>query len=123
MSGLNIKLYDQIEQLSSTFKHARPFEHIVIDDFLSEELCRKLLEEFPSFNDTLAIDENGRVGGKSVHEKVSGLGEAYKELDHLASSNKLIAWVSQLTGIPDLIYDSYQCLFCLIQPVKRAYCR
>jgi len=45
----NLKLIDKdvLTNAAQSFTNAQPFKHIVIDDFLSEEACRKMMEQFP----------------------------------------------------------------------------
>ena len=107
IKGLNPALLDQAQSLQSDFVNAHPFEHIVIDDFLDNALCEGLLRDFPGFDKKLAINENGEIGGKSVHEKVRGLGQPYQILDSMASSSAFRQWISELTAIPKLQYDAH----------------
>jgi hypothetical protein len=89
----------------STFSSARPFPHVVLDDFLSPTFCRQLLEEFPRFNPKYAVDENGAIGGKATHSDVCSIGPAYQKLDELIQSRAFLDLLSGVTGIPDLLYD------------------
>ena len=107
MKGLNPQLFDQAQTLQPNFVDAHPFEHIVIDDFLDPELCESLLQQFPAFDEKLAMNENGEIGGKAVHEKVRSLGDAFEQIDSLASSEGFRQWVSELTAIPELQYDEF----------------
>ncbi|WP_395374871.1 2OG-Fe(II) oxygenase [Marinicella sp. W31] len=107
IKGLNPALLNQAQALQPDFVNAYPFEHIVIDDFLDEDLCEGLLQDFPNFDKKLAINEDGAIGRKSVHEKVCGLGASYQTLDTMAASAAFRDWVSQLTAIPELQYDEH----------------
>ena len=107
MKGLNPELLNQADKLQPQFINAQPFEHIVVDNFLTPELCEGLLQEFPGFDEKLAVNENGEIGRKSVHEKVRSLGRSYECLDDLAASDEFRQWVSTVTAIPNLQYDPY----------------
>lgn len=37
--------------LKASFKKAKPYKHVVIDNFLKEEVADQLLREFPSLQD------------------------------------------------------------------------
>jgi hypothetical protein len=104
---LNQSSIDGLSRFTSEFAHNKPFKHLVIDDFFKPEFTQRMLDEFPSFDDKLAMNENGEVGRKAVHEKVTGIGPAYKQLDELARSEEFREYVAKLTGIENLIYDPY----------------
>lgn len=94
-----------VEALARDFRGAAPFRHVVIDDFLDAGLAERLLSEFPGFDPARAVNEDGVVGNKSVHERLRGLGPAYAAFDDMARSPRFLALVSAITGIPDLLYD------------------
>jgi hypothetical protein len=89
------------------FQSARPFRHVVIDDFLEPGLAAQLLAGFPPFDAAHARNEDGRVGGKAVIEGIRALGPAYAALDALVKGEAFLGFVSQLTGIPGLLYDPH----------------
>lgn len=93
------------EPLRQAFRSADFYPHVVIDNFFSESLCQRLLDEFPEYSTEHALNESGNVGLKAVREKVRGLGPAYVELDDFARSKDFLSLMTDLTGIPDLLYD------------------
>jgi len=101
------KVIEGADALRQRFQGARPFRHLVIDDFLEGDFCRGLLEQFPAFDEQLAINENGEVGGKAVHERVGELGGHYAAMDDLVRSAGFRGLIERMTGIPDLLYDEY----------------
>src|SRR6187455_1715997 len=86
--------------LARQFQHAQPFRNIVIDGFLEPGFAARLLAEFPAFDAGRAINEMGALGGKSVHERIRGLGPAYARLDDLIKGKDFLELVSGITGIP-----------------------
>lgn len=92
---------------AEAFAHARPFRHVAIDHFFSDQMLADLVTNFPPFDEELAINENGVVGGKAVHEKITGLGPAWMKLDELVKGQEFRDLVSKITGIPDLQYDPH----------------
>ncbi len=104
---LNQSSIDLLAVFQSSFMANKPFKHLVIDNFLLTEVAENMLKEFPGFDDKLAMNENGEVGRKAVHEKVSGIGPTYKKIDALAKSKEFLGWVEQVTGINGLMYDPY----------------
>jgi hypothetical protein len=95
------------QEIGQQFKQALPFKHVVIDNFFKEGFCENLLAEFPNFDEKLAMNENGEVGMKAVHEHVSDLGPAYKTLDELVKSSDFLKMIEGYTGIKNLQYDPY----------------
>ncbi len=87
------------------FRAAEPFRHVLIPNFLNESLCRRLLLDFPRFEDRYALNEMGHVGGKAVRMDVSGLSQAYQEIDRYLQTDEFLNFVSSVTGIPNLLYD------------------
>lgn len=98
-------LLDETGSLSAAYKDARPFRHVVMEPFFREDFCRRLLDAFPPFDEARAMDENGRIGGKCVHEQLPGLEQPYRELDALIKTPEFLEWLGTITGIPELLYD------------------
>ena len=87
------------------FVSADPFRHVVIDDFLDPAAANGLLTDFPSFEDRYALNETGEVGGKAARMDVRGLSAMYRRLDEYLRTREFLDFVSNVTGIPDLLYD------------------
>lgn len=104
---LSPAVVEQADGIRQRFEQARPFRHVVIDDFFQPEFCEQLLADFPPFDATKARNENGHVGRKAVHQGVAHLGENYRTLDALVKSQDFRQLVSRLTGIEDLHYDPH----------------
>lgn len=102
---INQDVIESSSSLLTEFTHNKPFKHVVIDDFFSPEFGEKLVDEFPQFDKTLAIDESGNIGNKAVHQHVTELGDNYKNLDTLVKSRDFINLIEKCTGIEGLIYD------------------
>ena len=102
---LNPALRDRESQLAESFRAARPFRHVVIDEFLRLDYCGELMEQFPKFHADRARNEFGEVGRKAVFQNLPQLGTAYARFDQMLQSNEFLAFVAKVTGIPDLIYD------------------
>lgn len=102
---LNLAIRDRAEVLGRQFQSAKPFRHVVIDDFLAPEFCTRLIAEFPAFDHEHARNEMGDVGRKAVFQNLPDLGPAYAQLDAMLRSREFLAFTGQITGIPDLRYD------------------
>lgn len=92
-------------ELQQRFMQAQPFRHISLPDFLEPTFVRSLLQDFPGFDSEHAVNESGERGRKAVRMDMPQISANYAELDRLFASASFLGWLSQLTGIPDLLYD------------------
>lgn len=93
-------------KLGEQFQSAFPFPHLVLDNFLNDGFAQKLLDQFPVFDPSKAMNELGLVGRKAVNTKIADLNEPYKELDALLKSDEFLKFMSAITRIPELLYDA-----------------
>jgi hypothetical protein len=98
---------DSAGALRERFMNARPFRHVVIDDFLTPAFCRDVCDTFPKFEDGASLNEDGQPGGKSTQDKVRELGSAYEQLDDLIKSAEFLGLIEGITGVPKLRYDPW----------------
>lgn len=94
-------------ELAQRFNSAEPFRYLVMDEFFRPEIANALLDSFPAFDTRKAMNENGVVGGKCVHENMALLGEPYCSLDQMIQSRAFLDWLGQVTGIDELLYDPH----------------
>lgn len=106
LSALNSKVRDDAGALRGQFAAAQPFRHIVIDDLLDPALLQSLVEQFPAFDAKHALNEYGVAGGKAVRADLPQLGTGYAQFDALMQDPKFLRWLSDVTGIPKLLYDA-----------------
>lgn len=104
---LNSSTLENLSQFAHSFQTAKPFGHVVIDDFFKADFCESLLSQFPDFKEKDAIDENKTLGKKAVVQTVSQIGPAYQSLDQLVQSKVFLEYVSTITGIDGLLYDPH----------------
>ena len=95
----------KIARLRDSFANAQPFRHVVIDSFLRQEALNQLAAEFPAFEAAHALNELGEVGGKAFRPDLPALGPAYARFDRLLRDPEFLRLVSDITGIPSLLYD------------------
>ncbi len=67
---INPLVLERVDEFRDRFQSAKPFHHVVIDQLLAPEHCRRLVEEFPSFNPQQARNEFGEAGGVSAGVKI-----------------------------------------------------
>jgi hypothetical protein len=92
-------------ELAGRFAAAKPFRHIVIDEFLDPAFCDLLMKEFPAFDSTHAINERGETGRKAVISAPSRIGPTYARFDQMIRGREFLELMSGITGIPKLLYD------------------
>lgn len=92
--------------LSKAFATAAPFKHVVIDNFFEHSFAADLLTQFPKFDQGNAIDEYGGKSRKAVVEGLSALSSAFQDANGFFASSEFLTWISELTGIPNLLYNS-----------------
>jgi hypothetical protein len=106
-----IKIFDyerwekRLPELKASYQNENPYPHIVMDNFLEPEAAEHLLSVFPP------IGDHGWIHYMHYNEKKHGLNkiellppfvqQVIKELN----TPRFLDWVSQLTGIPNLIED------------------
>ena len=92
--------------LHEEFRRATPFPHVVMDDFLEPDLCRRLADGFPTYDEERFRNEWGELG-KAWHENVPAMGPAFAELDRGLRSHEFLDLLSRISGIPDLVFDPH----------------
>ncbi len=97
----------QAKAIGVEFASATPYRHVVIDNFFEASYARALLDQFPAFDTSRALNEAGEVGGKAVVEKIREISPDYAMLDDLVQSEEFLKLLSELTGVADLRYDPY----------------
>lgn len=101
------KVLAALPATAEQFQQREPFRHVVIDDFLQPQIAAALLAEFPEFDPSHALNEDGKVGSKAVFERIRALGPTYSRLDAHIQTQEFLGMVSSITGIPDLLYDPH----------------
>ena len=104
---LNKEVLKNEAAYSQAFASARPFRHVVIDDFLSGDFCREVCNQFPAFDEKRALNEDGYIGGKATQEKVRALGPAFSRLDEIIQQRPFLSLVERITGVSGLYYDRF----------------
>lgn len=92
------------------FRSARPFPHLVIDDFLSAEVLDAMLNEFPIDSDPiweLSDQKDIQVKLRSNWKTEADIPITTKSVVHFLNSGAVMNLLSDLTGIPKLISDPY----------------
>lgn len=104
---INPEVTGQVDRHAAQFRTAKPFRHVVLDDFFDPGTAGELLAQFPEFARGNARTENGTLGNKSTVEAIRELGPAYAALDDAIQSREFLDIIGRITGIPDLLYDRW----------------
>lgn len=94
-----------IDELSNKFYSSKPYSHIVIDDFLSEEYIDNISLEFPKKYDNWYKYYNP-LEVKYAYDNINNLDENIKHFFYILSSKQVTNIFSKITNI-DLEYDPY----------------
>ncbi len=99
------KWTSRLDSDSATYRKGQPYPNIYFDNFLEEWAADKALSEFPNVQDA------GWIHYVHVNEKKHGLNKMdllppfIKEIIKELNSPEFVAYISKLTGIPNLKAD------------------
>lgn len=117
MSQIPIELLDNLaffknegckeygESLSHLYQKVTPFPHIVIDNFLPENIIQKLLDEFPEHEEPqLALHQEKNKTNYNPDQLKNGFTRSFF---YALNSKPFIQFLESLTGIEALISDPH----------------
>lgn len=96
---------NNVDVLKENFKNAKPFEHIIIPNFLNNDLATKIKDMYPN-NLELYYKYNNPIEVKYAYDNVNSLSEDLKSIFYLISTNIITNIFSQITN-QNLEYDPY----------------
>jgi len=110
--------HDHLQSLAKQhhddFVNAEPFRHVVIDNFLPDEIAMQLVEEFPGpedidweRGDSGAMRENVRNFKKLGHSRETDFGPLTRHIMLQFYSSTFIKFLGELTGQWGLIMDPH----------------
>src|ERR1700742_1982471 len=91
----------RVDDFAADFRNAKPFRHIVIENFFTADASEKLLAQFPAFERGNARNEAGELGAKSTVERIRNLGDEYAALDDVIKTPDFLRLIGRITSIPD----------------------
>jgi len=100
------KWTERSPQLASEFSSARPFQHVVIPEFFSEEVARTIVADFPSPKDSGLTwhHYDNPIEQKFALDDFSGLPRISEIFDSL-QADETVRLLTKITGIKDLMAD------------------
>lgn len=93
------------EGLSSAYQSAHPFPHIVIDNFLKEEVANQIYESFPSHTASFWHEYNNPLERKLACNVFEYMPSLIREALQLFNSPEVLEKFSLVTGIKELKSD------------------
>ena len=100
------KWTSQLPELRSRYKDAGPYPHIVLDDFLDEQIADDLLKAFP-----VSFSDKGWIHWRHYNEDKHGLNDLHlipaviKDFIRYMNSDDFVNFLEQISGIDDLVSD------------------
>jgi Rps23 Pro-64 3,4-dihydroxylase Tpa1-like proline 4-hydroxylase len=95
----------QPSALASTYSENQPFPHIVLDNFVRNDVIGAAEAAFPPPTDTIWYRYNNPLEKKHAFHEVDKLPDPLRTLIRQLSSEEFCSWLSDVTGIERLIAD------------------
>jgi hypothetical protein len=98
-------LESALTELRARYSSGRPFPHIVLDDFLLPDVAQRATDEFPP------VDPQHWINGIHVNQRKFGntdprtWGATLRTIADELNSQRFVRFLTELTGIDDLIVD------------------
>ena len=90
------------------FVNAAPFPHVVVENFIDLESCRKIAAEYPTFDNARALGFEFNAVNERKKIQITDqttFPPAVKALSDFLASPAFLSDLSALTGIPNLLAD------------------
>lgn len=92
---------EEILRLKQSFQEAKPYRHLVMDNFLVESFANQLFENFPTI-DKLHKHYHGLNENKSEGANFADFHPVFTEMRNVTMSEELAKWVAEVTSIPEV---------------------
>jgi Rps23 Pro-64 3,4-dihydroxylase Tpa1-like proline 4-hydroxylase len=100
-------LSDIAARHSAGYNDAKPFPHVVIDDFLPEAVAQRILDEFPSPDSEDWFRWHQQTERKLQSTAELGMGPVTRQVLNQFNSSAVIDFLESLTGIEHLVPDPH----------------
>ena len=95
-----------IDKLKQDFLNAKPFEHVIIDNFLESSYAEKVFKLFPK-NNELWHEYKNPIEVKYAFDNINILPKEIKNYFYYLSTPEITNIISRITTIDDLEFDEY----------------
>jgi hypothetical protein len=99
------RLEGDVDKLHSIYGSARPYPHIVLDDFLEPDALKAAIDEFPPLDPGLWTNYLHTNERKFSNTDPQTWGPTLREILRELNSPRFVAFVSRLIGVEDLVAD------------------
>jgi Rps23 Pro-64 3,4-dihydroxylase Tpa1-like proline 4-hydroxylase len=93
--------------LADTYRDAVPFPHVVIDDFLPEDLARLLSRSFPDRQDLEWVERDNVNNRRRYQDDETRVPTVLRAMLRELNARQFVLFVETLTGIDNLLPDPY----------------
>ncbi len=100
------KLYAQLPSLNQRFNKNDPFPHIIIDDFIHEDISLNAANKFPGAKDEVWFHYDHYNEDKKGLSDLELMPPIISEIIQELNSDKFLSFLSKMTGIDNLLSDS-----------------
>ena len=100
---LNPKYLDDTNYLLNKYKHNNPFPHIVLDNFINENILSEVANEFPSLDKALKVDYENNIFKKKAWNNVDEFPKKTRDLFFFLNSGSFVIWLNKVTGIKETL--------------------
>jgi Rps23 Pro-64 3,4-dihydroxylase Tpa1-like proline 4-hydroxylase len=101
------RLREVAPSAAQQYRTARPFPHVVLDGLFDPDLLTGIIKEFPRPSDIKWIQYRNKREVKLASGRDEHFGPLTKGLLYHLNSSPFLDWLSQITGIENLMADSY----------------
>lgn len=95
------------EERAGSFQSASPFPHIIIDDFLPEQLIGRLIADFPSPESEVWYRYNSARQVKLALEDEERVPDVHRSVLRELNGQAFVSFLEKLTGIEGLVPDPH----------------
>lgn len=98
---------DNIASYKLKFANAKPFKRVIIDNFLPLNIAEDVLTHFPKL---MEMDKRYFFVNEQKKEQsdFTKLNPCFLQVKDYLNSAKFVAFLSELTGVPELLVDEHQ---------------
>ena len=95
------------QERHSEYVNNTPFPHIVIDNFLPEDVAQAIVDEFPSPEDKLWKRKKSEQSVKLANNDTSFSRPHARQVLSQLNTSEMLKFLETLTGIPNLLADPH----------------
>ncbi len=106
-SFINDSFELELNKNSDIYQKNTPYPHIIIDNFLKDDVARKVAESFPSLDSSFWFQYDNPIEKKFATDDIRKFPPIIAKLIHVLNSKDFIEKIEKLMGIDSLFSDPY----------------